>query len=475
MKIYPVVGSDLSTSGEIWRTLVDIGRTNSRTEKIAILKAQFEKGNTLFKWVLKVVFDNTINFGIVLKGEEWFEFVNTRSNASFTPETIQFLVDLAEGLYTRKEALYKFRKLAANLGYDSLRLLVAIINKNIEAGINASTINLVWRGLIPTFPYMRCSLPTRVDLELLEWDVGVYAQEKADGMFANINVGFDCVTILSRQGTEIPIDKLGDEIKWLSEVLPKGYQVHGEMLCRDPEGRIVPREIGNGVINSCTKGGSIPEGWSILFRVWDAIPLTAVEPKGKYTEPYSARFQSLKNYMKKAIFRIHEEQQINVTIVEPIETKIVHSIKEAKAFYRYMIGMGKEGAILKNPTAIWRDGVSKEQVKLKIECDCDLKVIGFIKGEGKYKDTLGSLICESADKSLRTNVSGFSDSLRKKIWECRTEYLGMVATVKFNDVMQKEGEVASLFLPRFVEFREDKVEADSFKRILEIRNTAIMG
>ena len=55
-----------------------------------------------------------------------------------------------------------------------------------------------------------------------------------------------------------------------------------------------------------------------------------------------------------------------------------------------MLSRGKEGVVLKNPTAIWRDGTSKEQVKLKLELDCDLKVIGFEEGEGKFAGTLSS-------------------------------------------------------------------------------------
>lgn len=67
------------------------------------------------------------------------------------------------------------------------------------------------------------------------------------------------------------------------------------------------------------------------------------------------------------------------------------------------------------------------------------------------------------------------DAMHKKIRECQKEYLGMIATVRLNDLLQKEGQVASLFLPRSVEFREDKTEADSFCRILESRNNAITG
>ena len=133
------------------------------------------------------------------------------------------------------------------------------------------------------------------------------------------------------------------------------------------------------------------------------------------------------------------------------------------AFITLMLSRGKEGVVLKNPTAIWRDGTSKEQVKLKLELDCDLKVIGFEEGEGKFAGTLSSLLCESSDKMLCTSVSGFNDKMRKEIWENRSDYLDKIVTVRFNDIMQKEGEVASLFLPRFVEFRDDKILADSFR------------
>ena len=136
---------------------------------------------------------------------------------------------------------------------------------------------------------------------------------------------------------------------------------------------------------------------------------------------------------------------------------------------------GKEGVVLKNPTAIWKDGTSKEQIKMKLVCDCDLKVVGFDEGEGKYLGNLGSVVCESSDGMLRTNVSGFNDKTRSEIWKHREDYLGKIITVKFNDVMIKEGQKASLFLPRFVEFRDDKSESDTLEQILNSRNKAISG
>ena len=76
---------------------------------------------------------------------------------------------------------------------------------------------------------------------------------------------------------------------------------------------------------------------------------------------------------------------------------------------------------------------------------------------------------------LRTNVSGFNDKTRREVWDNKDDYLGKIITIKFNDVMQKEGQISSLFLPRFVEFRNDKTEPDSYNRVLDSMNRAISG
>ena len=465
--------SDLSTSDLVWQAFVKIANEPSRNEKIAMLERAKASANSLFVYTLRTVLDNTINFGIVLKPEEWMDFAAHPGERAFDQEVSHFLTRLANREYTRAEALTKFKSLVGEMTYPSIRLLVAIINKDLGAGINASTVNKVFKNLIPTFPYMRCSLPNQVNLADFEWDMGVYAQEKADGMFVNINVYNDSIELLSRQGTRIPIEKCPQIVSDLLTVLQKGEQVHGEMLMVDPNGDIAAREIGNGLINSFCKGGDIPEGWSLLFRVWDSIPLNCVHPKGKYTEAYTLRFETLRMGIRGAIFDHHRKTGRVITCIEPIETQVVHSLEKARAFYRNMLMSGKEGAVLKNSTAIWRDGTSKEQVKLKLVCDCDLRIIGFEQGEGKFSNTLGSVICQSEDGELQTNVSGFSDKIRHEIWDNRDKYIDSIVTVKFNDVMVKKGEKASLFLPRFVEFRNDKTSADTLDRILATKEQAI--
>ena len=462
---------DMESSVEVYKHIVKISQETSMTNKLALLREM--EHSDLFKCILKYVFDSTVVFGIVLKPEEW-EPCLREEGSPFTAEVFHYLSLLARNFYTRTEAVKAFQRLAVTMDSCSTRLLVWTINKNIGAGINASTINKAFKGLISVFPYMRCSLPNKVDIDTMEWQAGVYAQEKADGMFVNINVWRDEVELLSRQGTHIPIEKLDGVAEDLAAVLPNFYQVHGEMLIRDSNGQIAPHELGNGLINSlCKTDKPLPKGYGVLFRVWDAVPYKEVVPKGKYTEPYHLRFSRLVTKINDGKKLVEEKTGRKITVVEPITTKIVYSVQEAYRFYRQMLSEGKEGAVLKNPTAIWRDGTSKEQIKLKLECDCDLLVVGFEEGKGKYKGTLGSMSCESREGMLKVNISGFSDSLRKEIWAHRNEYMGKIVTVKFNNVMAKEGECASLFLPRFVEFREDKIVPDTLTRIISAQQQSI--
>lgn len=453
--------SKLDQTPIVWQTIQKIAAEPSRNGKIAILE---QNDTLLFRWVLQQVFDTTIVFGVKIKKAEWEPCLKNGGTRGFTQEEIHFLVMLANGRYTRREAVIQVETFSRYLDPDSLKLLVAIINKDIAAGINASTINKVFKGLIPTYPYMRCSLPTQVPFDELPWDAGVYAQEKADGMFNNINVADTGeVEILSRQGTAIPTEKLGESFQLLKDTLDPGYQYHGEMLIVEKEdGEIQPREIGNGIVNSICKGGELPAKYAVFWQLWDMIPIHSAVSKGKYTEPYAHRFEKLMKVLhggNKAVL--------------PITTQVVHSLNEAKSFYRFQLLQGHEGAVLKAATAIWKDGTSKEQIKMKMALDCDLVVKGFLEGEGKFEGNLGALMCESSDGWLKTNISGFNDAMRREIWDHKDDYLGKIVTVRFNDVMVKEGQPAALFLPRFIEFREDKSDADDLNRILATQKQAI--
>jgi ATP-dependent DNA ligase len=92
-------------------------------------------------------------------------------------------------------------------------------------------------------------------------------------------------------------------------------------------------------------------------------------------------------------------------------------------------------------------------------------VVGWEEGTGKNKGRLGALVCESSDGLIQVNVgSGYSDEQREEF--TKTTAIGKIVTVKYNARIKDRGDgVERLFLPTFIEMREDKDVADSSKKI----------
>ena len=192
------------------------------------------------------------------------------------------------------------------------------------------------------------------------------------------------------------------------------------------------------------------------------MPVENAVAGGKYEVPYRERYAQV--------------EKLKGQYFQPIPTKIVFSLEEAFEHYVQMTAMGYEGTVIKNPEGIWADGTSKDQIKMKVEAEVDLIVRGFNPGNGKNEKWFGSLICESSDGLVRTNVSGFTDADRERITKEMDEWIDKkIITVRANSLMPNDNGPRRLFLPRFVEERLDKTEADSLEKIIQIFDEAMKG
>jgi ATP-dependent DNA ligase len=182
--------------------------------------------------------------------------------------------------------------------------------------------------------------------------------------------------------------------------------------------------------------------------LWDVISLEDFK-RGYSDESYAQRFSYLTAGVPK----------INI-----VESTTVNSADEANEVFRRYYDQGLEGIILKDSSKPWEAKRVKHQVKYKGELVCELKVVGYEVGTGKYEGLLGSLLCESADGLVSVGVgSGFSDSQRNLGPE---DYVGKIVSVKYNARIGSKGDkVDSLFLPIFQGVREDKDSADVSKDI----------
>lgn len=371
------------------------------------------------------------------------------------------------------------RRFLANLYHDldsdwGREMLQMMIERDVRAGFNVSTINSVWPGLLTDPPYMRCDLVSNVNIDSWPWVRGIFSEVKADGMFANIShhqLG-GRVTIESRAGSPFPLDLFSGIVGDIKARIPAGNQVHGELLIENADGTILERQVGNGLLNKIRQGevNALGEGQRIVFHAWDIIPLVEAKAKNKYKVAYSKRFGLLESLLK-------TDSNISVQL---IEYKIVYSKKEAYAHYKECLLRKLEGTVIKHPDMIWEDTTSKYQIKLKLTFEMELLIKGFnppLKKSSKNKDTFGSLQMESQCGRLKVGATGFTDKLRKELWEIRDKLIDKPATVKANGIMEPdmdEGRLFySLFLPNFIEVRYDKTQADTLEEIFKIQENTI--
>jgi len=196
--------------------------------------------------------------------------------------------------------------------------------------------------------------------------------------------------------------------------------------------------------------------------LWDMIPSNEFQAELCPT-PYEIHWGWLEavNRTSNVMDPLRKDQKI----IQLAETRIVNNEQEAQDYFQEMLARGQEGIILKTFQAIWENKRSKGLIKYKAELDCDLIVTEWNEGKNKYAGLLGSLQCESSDGKVVVNVSGYSDKEREELTPENT--VGKIVAVLYNERISSRDrpETDSLFLPRIVEFREDKFEADHSSKI----------
>lgn len=458
-------------SDQIFDLIEEIAATSSKNAKIDLLKEGCKHKE--FRDVLQAAYNPLITYGIDdVPDRRESEFGGSDTDNHFDARTSLILDQLAARTLTGNAARDAIVAEMDTLTEGSAELFKRILKKDLRAGFSASSCNKACKGLIPEFPYMRCSLPKDAKFEEWPWEAGVISQEKADGMFVNINHYEDgSVSVLSRQGSPFPecrLEALRFEIR---RRLPAGTQTHGELLVMK-NGSVLPREVGNGILNSLLSGGEHAPDETVFCKVWDNIPLSAVnDAKTRYTVPYRTRVRSL-------ITALRDNPGVLLSV---IETKLVRSLAEAYIHAGSLMKQGKEGTIVKHPDAAWRDGTSKEQVKLKLEFTVDLEVVAIEPGEKDTKNEgrAGALRCKSSCGGLEVSVTVKNEAMRDHVDESPDEWIGSIIEVLANDIMMpsESNPLHSLFLPRMTvaDYRRDKSEADDLERIFASKEAAILG
>lgn len=422
----------------ILQILNELASTSSRNEKEAIIRR--EKDNELLKRVFFLAYDPFTQFYIRKIPAYMSDSVPMRT----LDKAMDDLSMLSSRTVTGHDGIDWLTDILETLTAEDAKVIERIISKDLKCGASDSTANKVWPGLVHEFPCMLC---TPFDEKIAaKFKFPAMAQLKMDGMRFNAIVKDGKCEFRSRNGKQINL--LGNlEQEFIALARGSNLVYDGELLVV-VEGNIQDRQTGNGILNKAVKNTISPcEAESVHATVWDVIPYDHFIA-GVGTAQYAIRFAMLESSKLPHKIRL-------------VESTNVASLDEAQKIFEGYLSQGQEGIILKDTSGVWQDKRVKTQVKFKAELDCDLKIVAIQPGTGKYEGMVGAYICESEDGVIKVDVgSGLSDEDRKNF-----DVIGKILAVVYNARIKNKQGVESLFLPRAIEIREDKTEADTSVKI----------
>jgi ATP-dependent DNA ligase len=259
---------------------------------------------------------------------------------------------------------------------------------------------------------------------------GEYAVfEKYDGWYGYSD---DSNQIRSRAGRIIP------SLSHLEMDLPSGTQFQGRLIFEVTLDGVREFSTLNGILNRSKGNCAAPNA---RLKVHDFIPQHNIEMP--FLERYNHATELVRalklTFMSMApIIQISDQQETWRSCANAVWQR------------------GGEGVICKRLVAPYSEGKrNSDLIKIKEEVTLDLLVVGMADGEGKYADTLGTLLVKDSRGTVHP-ISGMTDAQRDEWWYNPSKIVGEVVEVKAMKVLP----CGTLREPRLKAVRYDKLISD---------------
>lgn len=429
-----------------------------------------------------------------------------------------------------KEKVQRILKLWNNSNIETRKLIEYIISRKLDIGMNEKTFFDVLNPLstekrILLVPYQRCEKEDKIQ----RIKFPCMAQLKADGKFQNVifdqtrNIGLT----LNRSGMRSHLHIFEDFIQFNNETKyfdtiwgSTSFTLTGEALVRKPNTTIAgksaldievyERETGNGLLTSY--GNRHTTFYNLFTEVTNSFGTGRLQKKlekliaqvleWKYVEDNTIfqlwnmfptqnwlnlntgfNVSQAFNYCQDFIIKYNEwimskNKDTNLVL---IHNEYFEDLDSVYDLYYRVLAKKMEGLVVKNLDAIIEHGVCTTGIiKLKDFKDCELKVIGFLPGTGKYTGGIGSVDMTTECGRMILNVAGLTDKQRGFIRvdpnnsakglmldpeHNNEKFNGKIFTVKYNKLSKDKTGKPSLSLPSIMEERTDVTRASFLHEI----------
>jgi ATP-dependent DNA ligase len=390
---------------EVFKQLV---ATSKRTEKERILRAYDSE-------TLRKVFEYTLNpYKVFYLKKIPADVVHT--GTAKIEDAFPMLDDLATKKYRGHAAQNHFLKIYSALSAEEASVLRRILMKDPDCGVQTSTVNKIWDGLVPTFNIQLAESFNKNTTETIDG----WVEPKIDGFRATIFINGPTpeeVVAYSRSGKEF--ESLDQVKEQLVRVFPVGSVVDGEVGVGDDfqeNASVVGRKK------------NINREAIVEFTIFDLITVDEFKAQ-RCDRLLNDRLETLNGFMERADSSARRHLKLN-------PCKRVNSVEEVLDAYGEYIDNDYEGAMYKKNAPYVFDRSDNWQ-KVKPTETADVEIVGWQEGTGKNVGKLGAFFV--LFNGVRTRVGGgFKESAKRRertdFWQNKEKMIGDIIEVVYTGV-----------------------------------------
>jgi DNA ligase-1 len=422
--------------------VTEIAASNSKKHKQDVL--QKYKDDSVIHRYLKIAFDPYAVYGISTKKlhksvpatsiigiHSIFElFTYLTQHNTGTDQIVGLCQDFLDGI--------------AACDRESADLLEKLICKDLSIGCEAKTINSVIPGLIPTFE-VQLAQKYFEKPERLEGKTFALTTKIDGGRIIAIRENGQ-VSFFTRAGQRY--EGLVDLEREMLEVFPDGTVLDGEITILDDAG-IPSKEAYKRAMKITRSDG---EKHGLKMKCFDMLSLSEWKSQ-ECTHNWGERRVALADMFFYAPHDPVYFELLPVLYQGTDTSKVIEYLEEA-------IANNEEGVMINICDAPYEFGRTWNLMKVKKMNTLDLEVVDYEEGSGRLAGTLGAIHVRYKDGNIVKVGSGFSDELRRQIWNHDVMIVGKIVEIQyFEETTNADGGI-SLRFPVFKDFRPDKLTPD---------------
>ena len=323
-------------------------------------------------------------------------------------------------------------------------LYKCVLLKDLKIGVNTTTINKVWKGLIPTSETgvdIKPMLASKFDFD--KSPKGEFCvTEKLDGIRCMAICKEDSIQLFSRQGKLIEgCVSIETTLMGMRMQVGRDFVLDGELLAMNCGYDTVYKETTKRVKNK----NEIKEG--IYYMAFDMLEMEEFNQL-KGIHKYHERLQKLLDLDKLM-------GSMFVRIIRPLY--IGNDMDEVLELLKVYKKLGAEGLMVNLMDVPYEFKRSKNILKVKVMQTADLRIVGFEEGQGRNAGKLGAILVDFKGGIVKVG-SGFTDFDREFIWKNQDQYLGKIAEIQYFEITKDKTGTESLRFPVWKHLRPDKTE-----------------